>query len=301
MTVEIMTWSGFTSIWSSRRSMISRADGGPWATTELVMLSATSRVRPTSRDSGAELMEGSPRELPPPLPPPPDLREEPPELMDPPKLVLPPMPEEESRPKPEDCWVARLVPVAPVWPPRAPPPEVPPPSPVPEKARVSASPAMGRNSETVRKRSLRRRKVFSLLGISNSRTRFSTKMRSTGRPIAKMRLVRGSGMIWTGTSSPPPAPGAPPAPGGRPPGGWALAGLVRCTPAVVWALCWAVSNSVRTVAISVTSAYWTGIQRVDWTEPGTSMVFCRSMRLLMREAFSVMTTAEALGTAAIEP
>lgn len=55
-------------------------------------------------------------------------------------------------------------------------------SPVPEKARVRASPAMGRNSETVTKLSLRRRKVLSLVGTSNSRTRLSTKRMSTVAP-----------------------------------------------------------------------------------------------------------------------
>ena len=61
--------------------MISRPDGGPWTTIELVMLSATSRVRPTRTDSGAELTLDAVSPPPPPEPPPPK-----PELPPPPKL-----------------------------------------------------------------------------------------------------------------------------------------------------------------------------------------------------------------------
>ena len=57
--------------------MISTLAGGPWITIELVMLSATSRVRPTSREVGAPLPFGSPSELPP-SPPPPDPPPKPP-------------------------------------------------------------------------------------------------------------------------------------------------------------------------------------------------------------------------------
>ena len=287
--------------------MISRADGGPWATTELVMLSATSRVRPTSRDSGAELTEGSLRAPPPPRHRPHRRRS---------RRMSRRSRKTSRRSRRMIHWrnCARAATAAAGAAgggavvglgagscrrlPRRRRRRMPP-SPVPVKARVRASPAMGRNSETVRNRSLRRRKVLSLVGMSNSRTRPSTNRRSTGRPMTKMRLVRGSGMIWTGVSSPappdPPAawPGAPP--GGAPPPS------VRWTPAVLWVVCWAVSSSVSVVAISVTSANCTGMNFDDWTEPGTSMDFWSSIRLLMSEAFSVMTTAEAFGTAEMEP
>ena len=56
--------------------MISTAVGGPCTTMELVMLSATRRVRPIRRDSGAVLTSGAERELP-------REPEEPPELLPP--------------------------------------------------------------------------------------------------------------------------------------------------------------------------------------------------------------------------
>ena len=111
MTVEIITCSGLTSIWSSKRSMISSAEGEPEATMELVMLSAMSWVRPTTMDSGAELMEGSLSALPPPIPPerlddPPN-PDDPPKLDEPPKLENPPMPEE--LPSRRTSWTTRPI------------------------------------------------------------------------------------------------------------------------------------------------------------------------------------------------
>ncbi len=44
--------------------MISMAVGGPWMTTELVILSATRSVRPMRSDSGAELICGAESESP---------------------------------------------------------------------------------------------------------------------------------------------------------------------------------------------------------------------------------------------
>jgi hypothetical protein len=63
----------------------------------------------------------------------------------------------------------------------------------------------------------------------------------------------------------------------------------------------AVSNSVSVCAISVTSANWTLMKRVATCDEGLSISFLRSMSLRMSEVFSVMTTAEAFGTAAMEP
>ncbi len=77
--------------------MISKPEGGPWTTMELVMLSATRSVRPTRTDSGAELTLGALRPPPPPPPPPldppppkPPPDEEPPKLA--PVLPLRPLP-----------------------------------------------------------------------------------------------------------------------------------------------------------------------------------------------------------------
>ena len=65
--------------------------------------------------------------------------------------------------------------------------------------------------------------------------------------MAKMRLVRGSGMIWTGVSSPRAAASGRRLAGMRRPEGQPAAASARWTPAVVWADCWAVSSSVSTV------------------------------------------------------
>ena len=76
---------------------------------------------------------------------------------------------------------------------------------------------------------------------------------------------------------------------------------MRWMPAVFWVACWAVSSVVSVSASSVTSEYLTLMKRVPWTEPGLSISFFSSMSLRMSEVFSVMTTAEAFGTAAMEP
>ena len=121
---------------------------------------------------------------------------------------------------------------------------------------------------------------------------------STGRPRAMMRLVRGSGIICKGVSSPEEVPPRSvlldifPA---------VAVPVARWTPAVRLDCCSLPTISLSVVASSVTSANFTLIKRVATRLEGLSIWALISMSLRIREVFSVIITEAAFGTAAMEP
>ena len=152
------------------------------------------------------------------------------------------------------------------------------------------------------------------LGASKSAMRPSTKMMSTGRPIRKMRLVRGCAIMLMGVSSPEDAP--PPAAfaafaafaaaaafgSGGAAGLPVLADVVfRRTPAVAFVCRWLLKISLRRVARSSTSAKVTSTNLVPTCAEGTSIRSFNSTSMRTSGRLPEITTEPAFGIAATVP